>query len=90
MKAPPRDLSGQTVAVFGLGRSGLAAADVALQRGARVVGTDSRTREQVSSHVLALEGRGVRLWDGVEALEKDYTVEAVASPRGVVHLTFSR
>lgn len=61
MKAPPRDLSGQTVAVFGLGRSGLAAADVALQRGARVVGTDSRTREQVSSHVLALEGRGVRL-----------------------------
>jgi dihydrofolate reductase len=35
-------------------------------------------------------GRGVRLWDGLEGVEKDYTVEAVSSPSGVTHLTFTR
>lgn len=50
-----------TLAVFGLGRSGLAAADVALRRGATVIGTDARSREQVSAEVLALEERGVKL-----------------------------
>jgi dihydrofolate reductase len=35
-------------------------------------------------------GRGVRLWDGLEALESGYDVEAVASPSGVTHLTFTR
>jgi dihydrofolate reductase len=35
-------------------------------------------------------GRGVRLWDGLEGLEKDYAVEAVSSPSGVTHLTFAR
>ena len=35
-------------------------------------------------------GRGVRLWDGLEGLEKDYAVEATSSPGGVTHLTFDR
>ena len=35
-------------------------------------------------------GRGVRLWDGLEGLEKDYDIEAVSSPSGVTHLTFTR
>lgn len=35
-------------------------------------------------------GRGVRLWDGLEAIEADYDVEAVSTPSGVTHLTFSR
>ena len=35
-------------------------------------------------------GRGVRLWDGLEGVEKDYDVEAVSSPVGVTHLTFTR
>jgi dihydrofolate reductase len=35
-------------------------------------------------------GRGVRLWDGLEALEDTYDVEAVPSPSGVVHLTLTR
>lgn len=34
-------------------------------------------------------GRGVRIWDGLEALEKDYHVEAVSTPSGVTHLTFA-
>ena len=35
-------------------------------------------------------GRGVRIWDGLEALEDGYDVEAVSSPSGVTHLTFTR
>jgi dihydrofolate reductase len=35
-------------------------------------------------------GRGVRLWDGLEALENTYHVEAVSAPSGVTHLTFTR
>ncbi|TYL55208.1 dihydrofolate reductase [Nocardioides sp. BGMRC 2183] len=35
-------------------------------------------------------GRGVRVWDGLEALEDDYAIEAVSSPSGVVHLVFER
>jgi dihydrofolate reductase len=40
--------------------------------------------------VPILLGRGVRLWDGLEGLEKDYEVEAISSPSGVMHLTFTR
>jgi len=35
-------------------------------------------------------GRGVRVWDGLEALEDDYEIEAVSAPSGVTHLTFTR
>lgn len=35
-------------------------------------------------------GRGVRIWDGLEGLQDDYDVEAVSSPSGVTHLTFTR
>ena len=40
--------------------------------------------------VPILLGRGVRLWDGLEGLEKDYAIEAISSPSGVTHLTFTR
>jgi dihydrofolate reductase len=40
--------------------------------------------------VPILLGRGVRLWDGLEGVERDYEVEATASPSGVTHLTFTR
>jgi hypothetical protein len=33
--------------------------------------------------VPILLGRGVRLWDGLEELEKDYEIEATSSPSGV-------
>ena len=45
------------------------------------------------AHVVVvpiLLGRGVRLWDGLEGLEKDYEVEATSSPSGVTHVTFTR
>ncbi|MDH2430464.1 dihydrofolate reductase family protein [Sphaerisporangium sp. TRM90804] len=34
-------------------------------------------------------GRGVRLWDGLESLERSYDIEAVSTPSGVTHLTFT-
>jgi dihydrofolate reductase len=40
--------------------------------------------------VPILLGRGPRLWDGLEGLEKDYAVESTASPSGVTHVTFTR
>ena len=40
--------------------------------------------------VPILLGRGVRLWDGLEGLERDYRVETTSSPSGVTHLTFTR
>jgi dihydrofolate reductase len=35
-------------------------------------------------------GRGERLWDDLEDLEQRFNVEAVSSPGGVTHLTFTR
>lgn len=35
-------------------------------------------------------GRGERLWDGIEGLEQRFSVETVASPSGVIHLTLTR
>ena len=35
-------------------------------------------------------GRGVRIWDGLEALERQYEIEAVSSPGGVTHVTLTR
>jgi RibD C-terminal domain len=40
--------------------------------------------------VPILLGRGVRLWDGLEGLEKNYQIEATSSPSGVTHVTFTR
>ena len=40
--------------------------------------------------VPILLGRGVRLWDGLEGIEERFDVEAVSSPSGVTHLTFTR
>jgi dihydrofolate reductase len=40
--------------------------------------------------VPILLGRGVRLWDGLEGLAEQYDVEAVSTPSGVTHLTFTR
>lgn len=40
--------------------------------------------------VPILLGRGVNLWSRLEGLEKDFNLEAVSSPSGVMHLTFTR
>lgn len=40
--------------------------------------------------VPILLGRGERLWDGLEGLEKRFEIESTASPSGVVHLSLTR
>ncbi len=40
--------------------------------------------------VPILLGRGERIWDGLEGIESDYEIEAVSSPSGVTHVTFTR
>ncbi|MFE6866670.1 dihydrofolate reductase family protein [Kitasatospora sp. NPDC057692] len=40
--------------------------------------------------VPILLGRGERLWDGLEGLHERFHTEAVTTPSGVTHLTFTR
>jgi dihydrofolate reductase len=40
--------------------------------------------------VPILLGRGVRLWDGLEGLHKQYSVETVTVPSGATHVFFTR
>ena len=75
------------------------AQDAAAGQDVRIGGGVTTIREFVAAglvdhmHIVVvpiLLGRGVRLWDGLENLEKDFDVEAVSSPSGVTHLTFAR
>ena len=34
-------------------------------------------------------GRGVRVWDGLQALEETFAIEATSTPSGMTHLTFT-
>jgi hypothetical protein len=40
--------------------------------------------------VPILLGRGVRLFEGLEGIEKDYEIEATSAPSGVTHVMFTR
>jgi len=75
------------------------ARDAAGGQDVRIGGGASMMREFLAARLIdhmhvvivpILLGRGVRLWDGLEGLEKDYEIEAVSSPSGVTHMTFSR
>jgi dihydrofolate reductase len=75
------------------------ARELAKGEGVRIGGGATVIREFLAAglvdhaHIVVvpmLLGRGPRLWDGLEALEKNYEIEAVSSPSGVVHLTFTR
>jgi dihydrofolate reductase len=68
-------------------------------RDIRIGGGPSTIREFLAAglidhlHIVVVPivlGRGERLWDGLEALEDRFQVEAVSSPSGVTHVTFSR
>src|ERR1044071_1632847 len=67
--------------------------DVRIGGGATVIREFLAARLIDHMHVVVvpiLLGRGVRLWDGLEGIEKNYMVEATSSPSGVTHVTFSR
>ena len=91
---PPLEMDGGTTFHFlDAAREAAAGQDV------RIGGGPTMLREFLAAglvdhlHVVQvpiLLGRGVRLWDGLEALEQQYDVEAVSAPSGVTHLTFTR
>ena len=65
----------------------------------RIGGGATTIREFLSArlidhmHVVVvpiLLGRGVNLWEGQEGLDRDYAIEAVSTPSGVTHVTFTR
>lgn len=53
------DLTGSKALVVGLGKSGLAAIELLVEKGARVQGTDSRPVDQIAGAVAVLERLGV-------------------------------
>ena len=62
-------------------------------QGPGTVGVDEAFAGQWGTHIVVVPiilGRGERLWDGLEGLEERFTIEAVGSPSGVVHLTLAR
>lgn len=78
---------------LGTARAAAGSLDVRIGGGATVVREFLAAGLVDHMHVVQVPivlGRGVRLWDGLEALEASFDIEAVSSPRGVVHLTFAR
>jgi UDP-N-acetylmuramoylalanine--D-glutamate ligase len=75
------DLGGQRVIVVGLGKSGIAAARLCLERGASVLGTDSAPRERLLPELSALELE-VRAGghEGVRFTEADLVVVSPGVP----------
>ena len=76
-----------------------AAREAADGRDVRIGGGPSTLREFLAAdlidhlHVAIVPitlGRGERLWSGQEELEDRFDVEAIGSPSGVTHLTFTR
>src|SRR5262245_50923759 len=61
------DTKGRLAIVIGLGRSGVAAAELLVAQGARVSGTDTASRATLSPDAIALESRGVELVLGSHA-----------------------
>jgi UDP-N-acetylmuramoylalanine--D-glutamate ligase len=58
------NLSGKTVAVVGLGESGVAAAELALRHGAEVMGIDAAPEDKLAPAARALADKGVKLFAG--------------------------
>ncbi|RYG70460.1 UDP-N-acetylmuramoyl-L-alanine--D-glutamate ligase [bacterium] len=55
------EYQGKTAAVIGLARAGVPAARFLAERGAKVLGFDGKTREQLSAEALELESVGIEL-----------------------------
>ena len=86
LDAPPAD-------ALEVAREAAAGQDVRIGGGATVIREFLAAGLVDHMHVAVvpiLLGRGVRLWDGLEALERDYDIEATTAPSGVTHLTFTR
>jgi UDP-N-acetylmuramoylalanine--D-glutamate ligase len=77
------ELTGKGVLVVGLARSGVAAAEFLVARGARVVATDLKPRETFGPEVLALERKGVRFELGGHRADSFTSAELIVLSPGV-------
>jgi dihydrofolate reductase len=99
---PPLEMDGGTTFHFvdappaealAMAREAAGGLDVRIGGGPSVIRDFVAARLVDHLHVVVvpiLLGRGVRLWDGLEALEADYRIEATSSPSGVTHLLCTR
>lgn len=86
VNAPPTE-------ALDIAREAASGKDVRIGGGATVVRDFLAAGLLDHAHIVVvpiLLGRGQRLWDGLEGIEKMYRVESVSSPSGVTHLTFMR
>ncbi len=80
------DFPNQTAAVIGLARAGAPAARFLLERGARVIGYDSKPHDELSDEALALERDGVQIYAGEHNFEGIEAADLVVlSPGLKVH-----
>ncbi len=80
------EFSNQTAAVIGLARAGAPAARFLLQRGARVLGYDSKPRAELSDEALELERDGVQIYAGEHNFENIEAADLIVlSPGLKVH-----
>ncbi len=80
------EFENKRAAVIGLARAGVPAAQFLLERGARVLGFDSKTRENLNDDVLGLEQSGVELKLGEHGFEGIETCDLIVlSPGLKVH-----
>ncbi len=99
---PPLEMEGGTTFHFVDGSPGeamAAAHQAANGQDVRVGGGPTMLRELLTAglvdqmHIVVvpiLLGRGVRLWDELEDLDRAFAIESIASPSGVTHLMFTR
>jgi dihydrofolate reductase len=99
---PPIEMEGGTVFHFvdaspeealALARDAAGGLDVRIGGGPTIVRDFLAAGLIDTAHVVQvpiLLGRGVRLWDGLEAIDERYEIESVSSPSGVTHLTLTR
>ena len=63
------EFQGKTAAVIGLARAGVPAAKFLIERGAKVIGYDNKTRENLSASALELETLGATIYGGEHNFE---------------------
>jgi dihydrofolate reductase len=84
--APPRE-------VLATAREAAGGQDVRIGGGVKTIREFLGERLIDHMHIAVVPivlGRGERLWDGLEGLEKDYAIESTTSPSGVTHVIFTR
>ncbi len=98
---PPIEMDGGTVfnfvdaapaGVLSLARAAAGELDIRVGGGPTIVRDFLAAGLVDIAHIVVapiLLGRGVRVWDGLEALETHYDIEATTSPSGVTHLTLT-